>query len=395
MSSTAPPRVLTVAGSDSGGGAGIQADLKAMLALGVHGMSVVTAVTAQNSLGVQGYWELPAEAVRAQFRSVVDDIGVEAVKTGMLASIELVETVSELLTGVGAPVVVDPVGVSKHGDALLAAEAVATVRERLLPVATLATPNLHEVTQLTGRTVEDEGQMLDAAKALLDLGPRWVLVKGGHLAGEAADLLYGGEGRSTGTGRRATTTGTPTAPAAPWPARSPRVWPRARSCRRRWPRPRSTSPVRSPAASRSAPASARWTTPGGGVRYCPRTCLWAGPRARPHQVGWIPEQQKAGSPGDEPTHWRTGIPVCASARDLTGLDARGADVEPLRRPPNHSAHRLDVGVPATGGTAVRVGDAVAEARPLAADVAVGSHRSHSKTSDHLRETTRRTSGALT
>ncbi|MER8103655.1 bifunctional hydroxymethylpyrimidine kinase/phosphomethylpyrimidine kinase [Kitasatospora sp. NPDC094016] len=190
--STAPPRVLTVAGSDSGGGAGIQADLKAMLALGVHGMSVITAVTAQNSLGVQGYWELPAEAVRAQFRSVVDDIGVQAVKTGMLASIELVETVSELLAGVDAPVVVDPVGVSKHGDALLAAEAVATVRERLLPVATLATPNLHEVTQLTGRTVEDEGQMLDAAKALVDLGPRWALVKGGHLEGEAADLLYGG-----------------------------------------------------------------------------------------------------------------------------------------------------------------------------------------------------------
>lgn len=192
MSSTAPPRVLTVAGSDSGGGAGIQADLKAMLALGVHGMSVITAVTAQNSLGVQGYWELPAEAVRAQFRSVVDDIGVQAVKTGMLASVELVETVAELLAGVDAPVVVDPVGVSKHGDALLVAEAVTTVREKLLPVATLATPNLHEVTQLTGLTVEDESQMLDAAKALVDLGPRWALVKGGHLEGEAADLLYGG-----------------------------------------------------------------------------------------------------------------------------------------------------------------------------------------------------------
>ncbi|MFE4606707.1 bifunctional hydroxymethylpyrimidine kinase/phosphomethylpyrimidine kinase [Kitasatospora indigofera] len=188
----APPRVLTVAGSDSGGGAGIQADLKAMLALGVHGMSVITAVTAQNSLGVQGYWELPAEAVRAQFRSVVDDIGVQAVKTGMLASIELVETVSELLTGLDAPVVVDPVGVSKHGDALLAAEAVATVRERLLPVATVATPNLHEVAQLTGITVLGQDDMADAARALLDLGPRWVLVKGGHLEGEAADLLYGG-----------------------------------------------------------------------------------------------------------------------------------------------------------------------------------------------------------
>ncbi|MFD5083158.1 bifunctional hydroxymethylpyrimidine kinase/phosphomethylpyrimidine kinase [Kitasatospora sp. NPDC058406] len=192
--SAAPPRVLTVAGSDSGGGAGIQADLKAMLALGVHGMSVITAVTAQNSLGVQGYWELPAEAVRAQFRSVVDDIGVQAVKTGMLASVELVETVAGLLVDVDVPVVVDPVGVSKHGDALLAAEAVATVREKLLPVATLATPNLHEVTQLTGRTVENEAQMADAAKALLDLGPRWVLVKGGHLEGDAADLLHGGAG---------------------------------------------------------------------------------------------------------------------------------------------------------------------------------------------------------
>ncbi|MDH6129667.1 bifunctional hydroxymethylpyrimidine kinase/phosphomethylpyrimidine kinase [Kitasatospora sp. GP82] len=193
-SAAAPPRVLTVAGSDSGGGAGIQADLKTMLALGVHGMSVITAVTAQNSVGVQGYWELPADAVRAQFRSVVDDIGVQAVKTGMLASVELVETVSELLAGVQAPVVVDPVGVSKHGDALLAAEAVATVRERLLPVATLATPNLHEVTQLTGIEVERESDMPRAARALLDLGPCWVLVKGGHLEGEAVDLLYGGPG---------------------------------------------------------------------------------------------------------------------------------------------------------------------------------------------------------
>ncbi|GAA3024927.1 bifunctional hydroxymethylpyrimidine kinase/phosphomethylpyrimidine kinase [Kitasatospora albolonga] len=190
----APPRVLTIAGSDSGGGAGIQADLKAMLALGVHGMSVITAVTAQNSVGVQGYWELPAEAVRAQFRSVVDDIGVQAVKTGMLASVELVETVAELLADVGAPVVVDPVGVSKHGDALLAAEAVATVRERLLPVATLATPNLHEVTQLTGIEVTSERDMDAAAEALLGYGPQWVLVKGGHLDGEAADLLAGADG---------------------------------------------------------------------------------------------------------------------------------------------------------------------------------------------------------
>ncbi|MGC0318063.1 bifunctional hydroxymethylpyrimidine kinase/phosphomethylpyrimidine kinase [Kitasatospora acidiphila] len=194
MAVSPPPRVLTIAGSDSGGGAGIQADLKTMLALGVHGMSVLTAVTAQNSLGVQGYWELPAEAVRAQYRSVVDDIGVQAVKTGMLASVTLVETVAELLADCPAPVVVDPVGVSKHGDPLLAAEAVATVRDRLLPHATLATPNLHEVAQLTGITVLEEGEMRPAADALLAHGPRWVLLKGGHLPGEAADLLAGRDG---------------------------------------------------------------------------------------------------------------------------------------------------------------------------------------------------------
>ncbi|MFD0123787.1 hydroxymethylpyrimidine/phosphomethylpyrimidine kinase, partial [Streptomyces virginiae] len=134
--STAPPLCLTVAGSDSGGGAGIQADLKTMLALGVHGMSVVTAVTAQNSLGVRGVWELPAEAVTAQYRAVVDDIGVRAVKTGMLSSAGLVETVAALLADTRAPAVVDPVGVSKHGDALLAASALDAVRKELLPRAT-------------------------------------------------------------------------------------------------------------------------------------------------------------------------------------------------------------------------------------------------------------------
>ncbi|WP_431041961.1 bifunctional hydroxymethylpyrimidine kinase/phosphomethylpyrimidine kinase [Streptomyces sp. P1-3] len=187
-----PPCVLTVAGSDSGGGAGIQADLKTMLALGVHGMSVLTAVTAQNSRGVQGAWELPADAVRAQFRAVVDDIGVDAVKTGMLASTELVETVAALLGGVTAPVVVDPVGVSKHGDPLLAAEALGAVRARLLPTATVATPNLDEVAQLTGVRVESEADMRRAADAVLEFGPRWALIKGGHLAGAATDLLTDG-----------------------------------------------------------------------------------------------------------------------------------------------------------------------------------------------------------
>jgi hydroxymethylpyrimidine/phosphomethylpyrimidine kinase len=192
MTGMTPPRVLTIAGSDSGGGAGIQADLKTMLALGVHGMSVIAAVTAQNSVGVQGYWELPPEAVRAQLDSVLGDIGAQAIKTGMLASPIIVETVAEVLAGVPAPVVVDPVGVSKHGDSLLAPEAVTTMKTRLLPVATVVTPNLWEVGQLTGVKVEDEQGLARAAAAILDLGPTWALIKGGHLPGDPVDLLTNG-----------------------------------------------------------------------------------------------------------------------------------------------------------------------------------------------------------
>src|SRR3984957_18580813 len=156
----APPRVLAIAGSDSGGGAGIQADLKTMLALGVHGMTVITAVTAQNSVGVQGYWELPAEAVAAQLDSVLGDIGAQAIKTGMLASAVLVGTVCDALAEVAAPVVVDPVAVSKHGDSLLSAGTLEAVRERLLPLATVVTPNLLEAGLLTGMTIGSEAEML-------------------------------------------------------------------------------------------------------------------------------------------------------------------------------------------------------------------------------------------
>lgn len=192
MGSMTPPRVLTIAGSDSGGGAGIQADLKTMLANGVHGMSVIAAVTAQNSLGVQGYWELPPEAVRAQLDSVLGDIGAQAVKTGMLAAPALVEIVADALTGADLPLVVDPVGVSKHGDSLLAPEAVETLKSRLLPLATVATPNLWEVAQLTGIKVEDERELRRAADAVLRLGPTWALIKGGHLPGDPVDLLTDG-----------------------------------------------------------------------------------------------------------------------------------------------------------------------------------------------------------
>jgi hydroxymethylpyrimidine/phosphomethylpyrimidine kinase len=167
-------RVLTIAGSDSGGGAGIQADLKTMLAHGVHGMTVLTAVTAQNSVGVQGIWPLPAEAVRAQFRSVVDDIGLDAIKIGMLGSEDIVATVADLVADLDppVPVVVDPVCVSKHGDQLIDQSAVAAMRTSLFPSATVITPNLHEAALLTGCSAETAAPRL--ADLLLEYGAKWV-----------------------------------------------------------------------------------------------------------------------------------------------------------------------------------------------------------------------------
>lgn len=189
------PRVLTIAGSDSGGGAGIQADLKTIQALGGHGMSAITVVTAQNSLGVHGAWPLPAAAVEAQVRACVDDIGVDAVKTGMLGGIDLVRATAGLLAGLDArvPVVVDPVAVSKHGDTLLAAEARDVLLGELAPRATVLTPNLDEAAWLVGTPVPDREAMRAAAAALLAHGPRWILLKGGHLPDDAAaDLLTDG-----------------------------------------------------------------------------------------------------------------------------------------------------------------------------------------------------------
>jgi hydroxymethylpyrimidine/phosphomethylpyrimidine kinase len=185
-------RVLTIAGSDSGGGAGIQADLKTMLAHGVHGMSVLTGVTAQNSLGVQGIWPLPLEAVRAQFTSVAQDIGVDAVKTGMLGSREMVECVAELIATLpaGIPVVVDPVCASKHGDPLIDEDAIAALRRSLLPLATVVTPNLEEAALLT--ELSREVVPAELAATLLRYGSAWVLVKGGHAVGDPVDHLTDG-----------------------------------------------------------------------------------------------------------------------------------------------------------------------------------------------------------
>lgn len=189
-----PPTALTIAGSDSGGGAGVQADLKTFLACGVHGMSAITAVTVQNSLGVTGFYELPPHAVAEQIESVATDIGVGAAKTGMLASAEIMAAVAETVQRLGiTPFVVDPVAASQHGDPLLRPDAIEALRDVIIPLATLITPNLGEVRLLTGIEVRSVGDMEQAAHALRALGPEWVLVKGGHLpGGEAVDLLYDG-----------------------------------------------------------------------------------------------------------------------------------------------------------------------------------------------------------
>jgi hydroxymethylpyrimidine/phosphomethylpyrimidine kinase len=189
-----PSRVLTIAGSDSGGGAGIQADLKTLLAHGVHGMSAVTAVTVQDSTGVLALHQLPPALVAQQVEAVVDDIGVDAVKTGMLGDAAVVASVAEIVRRRQLPnVVVDPVTASGHGDPLGGEGALAALREELLPLATVVTPNLDEAAMLTGVVARDVAGLEEAARAVHALGPAWVLVKGGHLDGDdAVDVLYDG-----------------------------------------------------------------------------------------------------------------------------------------------------------------------------------------------------------
>jgi hydroxymethylpyrimidine/phosphomethylpyrimidine kinase len=187
----ARPRALTIAGSDSGGGAGIQADLKTFSAIGVFGMTAITAVTVQNTKGVSDVEELSPATVGAQIRAVIGDIGVDAAKTGMLASTPIVEAVADALEELPVPaLVVDPVFVSKHGHALLTEDAIGAMRRRILPLATLVTPNLPEASGLAGSPVETRDDMRRAAAAILGLGANAVLVKGGHLEGNrAADLF--------------------------------------------------------------------------------------------------------------------------------------------------------------------------------------------------------------
>ena len=176
---------MTIAGSDSGGGAGIVADLKTFEAHGVWGTTAIVAVTAQNTLGVQAFETLPADLVRQQIRSVASDIGVDAAKTGMLASAGLVAAVADAVTEAGiTKLVVDPVFVSKHGDTLLADDAVDALRTRLLPLAAVVTPNLPEAERLVDGGITTRDAMADAARALVALGTQVAMVKGGHLEGE-------------------------------------------------------------------------------------------------------------------------------------------------------------------------------------------------------------------
>ena len=188
-------KALTIAGSDSGGGAGIQADLKTFMAFGVHGMSAVTALTAQNTVGVQGIFDVSPEFVREQIRSVMTDIGADAAKTGMLSNAAIVRAVAESVRDFRIPnVVVDPVMIAKSGAALLAPEARKAVVEELLTLATVITPNVFEAEAILGRRIEDLDAMKEAARELIRTGCRWVVLKGGGLdmGPEAVDVLCDG-----------------------------------------------------------------------------------------------------------------------------------------------------------------------------------------------------------
>ncbi len=189
------PRVLTIAGRDRCGGAGVQADVKARTAVGGYAKPAATALTAQNTGGVRGVLEVAPEFVALQIDAVVEDIGVDAAKTGMLSGRAVIEVVAERVRRHGIrPLVVDPVMVAQSGDSLLADDAEGALRDLMLPLATVVTPNLPEAERLVGMGIETEEQMRAAARRIRDLGPEWVLMKGGHVAGDPVDLLFDGTG---------------------------------------------------------------------------------------------------------------------------------------------------------------------------------------------------------
>ena len=196
-------RVLIIAGSDSGGGAGIQADIKTVTALGGYAATAITAITVQNTLGVSAAYPVPSEVIAAQARAVLGDIGADVIKTGMLGDAEVVEAVARLLDDAALPVVIDPVMVAKGGARLLADDAIGPVRGLLVPRAALLTPNAPEAEALTGRAVETTDDLRRAGEALLAMGAGAVLMKGGHIAGERViDLLITPYGETVFEGER-------------------------------------------------------------------------------------------------------------------------------------------------------------------------------------------------
>ena len=196
-------RVLIIAGSDSGGGAGIQADIKTVTALGGYAATAITAITVQNTLGVHGVHPIPPAVVEAQARAVLDDLGADAIKTGMLGDVEMVERVAAILDTVRVPVVIDPVMVAKGGSNLLAPGAVDAVRALMIPRATVLTPNAPEASALTGLPVHTTDDLRRAGERLLDLGAKAVLMKGGHVAGDTVvDVLMTPDGETSFEGER-------------------------------------------------------------------------------------------------------------------------------------------------------------------------------------------------
>jgi hydroxymethylpyrimidine kinase/phosphomethylpyrimidine kinase len=203
------PVALTIAGSDSGGGAGIQADLKTFAALGVHGTSAITAITAQNTVDVSEILELPTQLIRAQIDAVVSDLDVRAAKTGMLSSAEIIEAVADAISDHGiTQLVVDPVMVAKGGAKLLRDDAVDALRRKLLPLAAIITPNLPEAEVLLNRSITTLDERRAAARDLRALGPRAVIVKGGHAGGDATDVYFDGQEMTELTSRRIDTPNT-------------------------------------------------------------------------------------------------------------------------------------------------------------------------------------------
>lgn len=188
-----PRKALTIAGSDSGGGAGIQADLKTFSALGVYGASVITAITAQNTVGVTAIMDVTTDVISRQIEAVLTDVKPQAVKTGMLSNADIIQTVSDGLRKYSVKkLVVDPVMVAKSGDRLLQDNAISALIERLLPQAMVLTPNIPEAEVLTGKKITTISDMEIAADTLRAMGPKYIIVKGGHLKGEAIDVFYDG-----------------------------------------------------------------------------------------------------------------------------------------------------------------------------------------------------------